>query len=95
MKVKALIRQEQSAGYSVSVPALPGCHSEGETREEALANIKEVAELWMEVTTTAWDRVLQYSDEPQAAAKYLLKLGSRPRIAGGSRNWLPKRVLGR
>jgi predicted RNase H-like HicB family nuclease len=51
MKVKVLIRPEAVGGYSVSVPALPGCYSEGDTREEALANIREAAELWLEATT--------------------------------------------
>jgi predicted RNase H-like HicB family nuclease len=50
MKVKVLVRPEALGGYTVSVPALPGCYSEGETREEALANIREAAELWLEVT---------------------------------------------
>jgi predicted RNase H-like HicB family nuclease len=35
------------------VPALPSCHSEAETLEEALANIREAAELWLEVTAEA------------------------------------------
>ncbi len=40
MKYKiALHRTEE--GYSVSVPALPGCWSEGDTEEEALANIRD------------------------------------------------------
>jgi predicted RNase H-like HicB family nuclease len=38
-------------GYSASVPAFPGCFSQGETREEALSNIREAAELWLEVAT--------------------------------------------
>ena len=36
-------------GYIVaSCPALPGCHSQGETKEEALANIKEAIEGYIE-----------------------------------------------
>jgi predicted RNase H-like HicB family nuclease len=35
-------------GYVVSVPALPGCHSQGETMEEAESNIKEAIELYLE-----------------------------------------------
>jgi predicted RNase H-like HicB family nuclease len=49
MKLKVLVRAETMGGYSVSVPALPGCFSQGETREEALSNIREAAELWLEV----------------------------------------------
>ena len=49
MKLKVLVRPETLGGYSVSVPALPGCFSQGETREEALSNIREAAELWLEV----------------------------------------------
>ena len=36
-------------GWSVSCLDLPGCHSQGETREEALANIREAIGLWLEV----------------------------------------------
>lgn len=53
MKLKVLVRAEDVGGYSVSVPALPGCHSQGETLEDALANIREAAELWLEVTAEA------------------------------------------
>lgn len=49
MKLKVLVRAEDVGGYSISVPGLPGCHSEGDTLEEALANIREAAELWLEV----------------------------------------------
>ena len=49
MKLKVLVQLEPSGGYSVSVPALPGCHSQGETLAEALANIREAADLWTEV----------------------------------------------
>ncbi len=53
MKLKVLVRAESVGGYSVSVPALPGCYSEGDTLEEALTNIRDAAELWLEVTAEA------------------------------------------
>jgi predicted RNase H-like HicB family nuclease len=42
-----LIKSEE--GFSVGCPALPGCWSQGATREEALANIREAISLWLEV----------------------------------------------
>ena len=39
-----LVHPEPGGGYSVEVPALPGCHSQGATLEEAIANIREAAE---------------------------------------------------
>ena len=51
MKLKVLLQPEEEGGYSVSVPALPGCYSQGETLDEALANIREAADLWIEVQT--------------------------------------------
>ena len=41
MKFKVIIQEAEEGGYIVSCPALPGCHSQGETIEEALENIKE------------------------------------------------------
>ena len=40
---------KESGGYTVSIPALPGCISEGDTFEEASKNIKEAANLYLEV----------------------------------------------
>ena len=40
MKYKIAIHPSDE-GFSVSVPALPGCWSEGDTEEEALANIQD------------------------------------------------------
>ncbi len=40
---------KESSGYSVVCPSLPGCHSQGETLEKALANVKEAIELYLEV----------------------------------------------
>ena len=44
----AVFESEKSGGYSASIPALPGCISQGDNFEEALANIKEAAELYLE-----------------------------------------------
>jgi predicted RNase H-like HicB family nuclease len=38
-------------GVFRSIPALPGCYSEGETLQEAIENIREAAELWLEIAS--------------------------------------------
>lgn len=48
MKIKVLLESSDEGGYTVYVPSLPGCISEGETIEEALENIKEAIELYLE-----------------------------------------------
>ncbi len=40
---------EHEGGYTVTIPSLPGCISEGDTFEKALENIKEAASLYLEV----------------------------------------------
>ena len=45
----------EEGGYSVSVPALPGCTSQGETREEALVMIREAIGLYLESLDTHGD----------------------------------------
>lgn len=40
--------QEEDGGFSVSVPALPGCFSQGNSFEEAKKNIEEAIELYLE-----------------------------------------------
>jgi predicted RNase H-like HicB family nuclease len=48
MRFKVVLEPAEEGGYTVYVPSLPGCISEGETIEEALANIKEAIELYLE-----------------------------------------------
>lgn len=48
MKYLVLI-QESDEGFAVSVPGLPGCHSQGETEAEAIANITEAIREYLEV----------------------------------------------
>jgi predicted RNase H-like HicB family nuclease len=40
---------ETDEGWSVSCMDLPGCHSQGQSRDEALHNIREAIQLWLEV----------------------------------------------
>ncbi|HUV86494.1 MAG TPA: type II toxin-antitoxin system HicB family antitoxin [bacterium] len=48
MEVKVVLVPAEEGGYTVYIPALPGCISEGDTREEALENIKEAFALYLE-----------------------------------------------
>jgi len=48
MKLTVYLEQSEDGGYTITVPALPGCISEGDSREEALANIQEAIELYLE-----------------------------------------------
>jgi predicted RNase H-like HicB family nuclease len=45
---QAVIYQDEDGGWVAEVPSLPGCISQGDTREEALLNIADAAELWIE-----------------------------------------------
>lgn len=49
MKLKAIIHQAEEGGYWAEVPALPGCVTQGETREELDANLREAIEGWLSV----------------------------------------------
>lgn len=44
----AVFSEEDAGGYSVSVPALPGCFSQGDDFEEAAKNITEAIELYLD-----------------------------------------------
>jgi predicted RNase H-like HicB family nuclease len=49
MKLDIVLEEEEDGTYSVHCPALRGCHSQGRTRDEAIANIQEAIELYLEV----------------------------------------------
>ena len=48
MNIKVVLEPSEEGGYTVYVPSLPGCISEGETIEEAMTNIQEAIELYLE-----------------------------------------------
>ncbi|MBI3894907.1 MAG: type II toxin-antitoxin system HicB family antitoxin [Acidobacteria bacterium] len=48
MKLRVVLEPSDEGGYTAIVPALPGCISEGDTREEALSNVQEAIRLYLE-----------------------------------------------
>ena len=48
LKYTAILVPEEEGGYSVVVPAVPGCYTQGEDREEAIAMAREAIELYLE-----------------------------------------------
>ena len=58
----AIVRPEPDVGgYSASIPALPGCHTQGETLDEVRANLREAAAGWLAVAHD--DAVARDADE--------------------------------
>ncbi len=54
MKLQVVLEPSDEGGYTVYVPSLPGCVSEGDTEEEALINIREAIELYLEPVDDDW-----------------------------------------
>ncbi|MFM7579575.1 MAG: type II toxin-antitoxin system HicB family antitoxin [Microcystaceae cyanobacterium] len=48
MKLQVILEPSEEGGYTVTVPALPGCISEGDSLDETIANIQEAIELYLE-----------------------------------------------
>jgi predicted RNase H-like HicB family nuclease len=62
------LEQEPDGGYVVSAPALSGCVSQGDTRSEALANIREAIALYLADCRAAGDPI------PTAAGKEFVEV---------------------
>jgi predicted RNase H-like HicB family nuclease len=48
MRYTVILERESDGGYVASVPALPGCVSQGDNRDEAMTNIRKAIELYVE-----------------------------------------------
>lgn len=59
LEYNAVFQVEKDGGFSVWVPALPGCCSQGETFEEAIENIKEAIGLYLETAP----EMLEFDDD--------------------------------
>jgi antitoxin HicB len=49
MKFTVILQPEAEGGYSIQMPALPGVVTQGESIDQALDNVREASELWLEV----------------------------------------------
>lgn len=61
---EVVLQPEPQGGFSVFVPQLPGCASQGETKEEALAMIKEAIEGYLESLDEHDDPIPESTDRP-------------------------------
>jgi predicted RNase H-like HicB family nuclease len=62
VKYTVILQRENDGGYVAVVPALPGCTSQGDTRAEALKNIEEAIELYLEDVREAGEPIPIESD---------------------------------
>ncbi|MBI4198736.1 MAG: type II toxin-antitoxin system HicB family antitoxin [Chloroflexi bacterium] len=53
MTYEVILEPSDEGGYTVHVPSLKGCVSEGDTEEEALENIKDAIQVWLD----SWEDV--------------------------------------
>ena len=51
MKITVVLEPQEEGGFAVFVPSLPGCVSQGDTKQVALKNIREAIELYLEPDT--------------------------------------------
>jgi predicted RNase H-like HicB family nuclease len=54
MKLKIILEKSDEGGYTAYVPSLPGCISEGDTEKDAIKNIQEAIELYLEPVDDDW-----------------------------------------
>jgi predicted RNase H-like HicB family nuclease len=54
MRLRVVLEPSDEGGFTVYVPALPGCISEGDSAQEALANIQEAIDLYLEPVEDDW-----------------------------------------
>ena len=74
MRYTIILEREADGGYVATVPALPGCVSQGDTRDEVMKNICEAADLYIEDCIAAGDPV-----PTEAGREYLELTTSSPR----------------
>lgn len=66
MKLQIVLEPREEGGCTAIVPALPGCLSEGDTRKEALANIRGAITLYLEPIEEALEDLADLKDAREA-----------------------------
>ncbi len=69
MKFSVVIEKDPEGGYVVSCPAIKGCHSQGETVEEALKNIKEAITGCLKTLNARAKKVARLKDPSQVTIR--------------------------
>ena len=59
MEIKIILEEQEEGRYTIYVPSLPGCISQGENLEEAIANIREAIALYLEADE---NEIIVYKD---------------------------------
>ncbi len=59
MKLKAIVHEAEEGGFWAEVPALPGCVTQGETKEELEFNLRESIEAWLEAGECGFESTTQ------------------------------------
>ena len=65
---------EEDKGYIAKIPELPGCSAFGEGPEEAMKEVKVVAELWMKAAKEMGREIPQPVDEKRYSGRFALRL---------------------
>lgn len=73
LNFRVLIEQDENGIFVASVPAIPGCHTQGDTYEEAIKNIREAIELCLEVAkdNPSYKEKIDFSDTQPEKTRFL------------------------
>lgn len=77
LKYPVLLVPEPEGGFTAFVPDLPGCVSVGETAEEALNNVDEARQLWLETAYEHGDDIPLPSSEREYSGRVLVRMPKR------------------
>lgn len=69
MKRQVVLYQDEDGIWIAEVPSLPGCHSDGDTKEDALENVRDAIATWIAYITERGERI---PPDPGTAGTYVV-----------------------